>query len=119
MGGAIGAERPLCLETNDENLGGAGDEGVGTMDARGENVPRAENAACVRGRLLRLPPLVLLLLALALPGACASNHQPDLLATIPGMVELMASPLDRVLFTADGKPAPLGIYDPSGWQTQA
>jgi pimeloyl-ACP methyl ester carboxylesterase len=44
---------------------------------------------------------------------------PDLLATMPGMVELMASPLDKVLFTADGKPAPLDIYDPSVWRTQA
>jgi pimeloyl-ACP methyl ester carboxylesterase len=43
---------------------------------------------------------------------------PDLLATMPGMVELMASPLDRVLFTADGKPAPLDIYDPTVWRTQ-
>jgi pimeloyl-ACP methyl ester carboxylesterase len=43
---------------------------------------------------------------------------PDLLATMPGMVELMASPLDKVLFTADGKPAPLDIYDPSVWRAQ-
>ena len=43
---------------------------------------------------------------------------PDLLATMPAMIELMPSPSDRVLFTADGKPAPLDIYDPAVWQAQ-
>ncbi len=52
-------------------------------------------------------------------GAWGWTHiHPDLLATMPAMIELMSSPSEQVLFTADGRSAPLDIYDVATWREQ-
>lgn len=43
---------------------------------------------------------------------------PDLLATMPSMVELMPPPGDPVLYHPDGTPAALDIHAPSTWKDQ-
>ncbi len=41
---------------------------------------------------------------------------PDLVATMPSMVELMPPPSVPVLFLPDGSPAPIDIYDVATWK---
>ena len=43
---------------------------------------------------------------------------PDLLATMPSMIELMPSPSEQVLRTAGGVPVPLDIYDIETWRRE-
>ncbi len=47
-----------------------------------------------------------------------ARFPPDLLATMPAMFELLPSPSAPALFTPDGRPAPLDIYDLAAWETQ-
>ena len=43
---------------------------------------------------------------------------PDLIATMPSMIQLMPSPSEPVLFTAAGEPVPLDIYDVKTWERE-
>lgn len=43
---------------------------------------------------------------------------PELIATMPSMIELMPSPSERVLHTPGGEPVPLDIYDVETWRGQ-
>jgi pimeloyl-ACP methyl ester carboxylesterase len=47
-----------------------------------------------------------------------AGFPPDLLATMPSVYELLPSPSAPVLYTPDGKPAPLDIYDAATWERQ-
>ncbi len=41
---------------------------------------------------------------------------PEVLATMPSMYQLMPDPEVPVLYTPDGRPAPVDIYDPEVWE---
>ncbi|MGC8722429.1 MAG: lipase/acyltransferase domain-containing protein [Acidobacteriota bacterium] len=43
---------------------------------------------------------------------------PDLIATMPSIIQLMPSPSDHVLFTAAGEPVALDIYDVKTWERE-
>jgi len=43
---------------------------------------------------------------------------PEVLATMPSMYQLMPDPEVPVLYTADGRPAPVDIYDPAVWKAR-
>lgn len=43
---------------------------------------------------------------------------PELLSTMPSIYELLPSPSLPVLYTREGRPAPLDIYDPATWREQ-
>ena len=47
-----------------------------------------------------------------------AHIHPDLIATMPSMIELMPSPSEQVLHTAGGVPVPLDIYDVDTWRRQ-
>ncbi len=47
-----------------------------------------------------------------------AHIHPDLIATMPSMIELMPSPSEQVLHTAGGVPLPLDIYDVDTWRQQ-
>ena len=43
---------------------------------------------------------------------------PEVLATMPSMYQLMPDPEVPALYTADGRPAPVDIYDPAVWKAR-
>ncbi len=43
---------------------------------------------------------------------------PDLIATMPSMIQLLPSPSEHVLFSPAGRPVPLDIYDVKTWEDQ-
>jgi pimeloyl-ACP methyl ester carboxylesterase len=85
-------------------------------------VPTYEGAAHVRKLvMLGTPNMGCVSSLLALVDGCRvgmARIPPDLIATMPSMIELMPSPSDQIFYTPGGKPVSLDIYDVQTWQNQ-
>lgn len=96
----------------------------GSKDVLGEAVPVPTDAGAAHIRklvMLGTPNTgsVSTLLALIDGGrAGLARIPPDLIATMPSMIQLLPLPSEHVLFTAAGRPAPLNIYDVKTWKRQ-
>ncbi len=96
----------------------------GGKDVLGEAapVPSGAGAAHIRKLIMLGTPnmgSVSTLLALIDGGRVGlARIPPDLIATMPSMIQLMPSPSEHVLFTAAGRPVPLDIYDVKTWEHQ-
>lgn len=85
-------------------------------------VPTGEGAAKIRKLVMLGTPnmgSVSSLLALIDGNSVGlARIPPDLISTMPSVVQLMPSPSEYVLFTAAGSPVPLDIYDVRTWEQQ-